>query len=183
MYCMKVPGWERRRGSRRGCPGCRGQQSGPAPWRSWSDWCSGRSAGTPIKASKPTLNMFKGSGADRPVYKILQNISSWFINLIFFFMNSELTLWRRWVSKLTFHLWGCCTASTYRYALDSSKFNLAAKLCISAYWFKKQNWFIFPTTRAVDPRSFYADPDPDPPIQVQLNQIWRKKIMKSFLKL
>ena len=40
--------------------------------------------------------------------------------------------------------------------------------------------------RAVDPPSFYADPDPTVfriRIQVQVNQIWRNRIMKSFLNL
>ena len=51
-----------------------------------------------------------------------------------------LTLWRRWVSKLTFQLSGMLHCY---YSFNIAKINVAAKLRISAFWNKKHNCFIF----------------------------------------
>ena len=54
--------------------------------------------------------------------------------------NYNLSLWRRHVNFLTFFRFALLHCY---YSSDMSKINFAAKLCISAFWCKKQNWFIF----------------------------------------
>ena len=54
--------------------------------------------------------------------------------------HRSLTLWRRHVHFLKFF---CFAWLHCYYSSDMSKINFAAKLCISAFWCKKQNWFIF----------------------------------------